>query len=299
MKKIISAITAAAAILAAVPFTAHGEELDKTTYVPTFTLKAKQSDSAQVLPSGVLYINTKAKSGADSITAPAELYVKDELKMIGQMHIKWVWKTDSLTVSSVKDPVSAGLPAVYDSNAADYAVDAVLDDSKKMAGISYYNTHNKPLVPTAASTDETPLAVFDINVKASAPADYYDLSFKTEQPDITNLVYRIGDGDFRDVRPSGENAKDMKIAVSDRKLGDINNDGILDAKDATMVLTDYAKRSADKDAILDKAQTIAADVNGNLIVDAVDATKILSYYAYTSTHDQIDLVDYVSGNYTK
>ena len=66
-------------------------------------------------------------------------------------------------------------------------------------------------------------------------------------------------------------------------LGDINNDGKINAVDASTVLTYYANISTNKDGGLTEAQKKAADIDNNGDINAVDASYILSYYAYTST----------------
>ena len=66
-------------------------------------------------------------------------------------------------------------------------------------------------------------------------------------------------------------------------LGDVNNDGNINAVDASTVLSYYAMISTNKDGGFDDAQKAAADVNHDSLINAVDASCILSYYAYTST----------------
>ena len=65
--------------------------------------------------------------------------------------------------------------------------------------------------------------------------------------------------------------------------GDINDNGIIDAVDASMALSYYAMISTNVDGSFNAGQKFAADVNKDNIIDAVDASKILSYYAYSST----------------
>lgn len=66
-------------------------------------------------------------------------------------------------------------------------------------------------------------------------------------------------------------------------LGDVNNDGTVNAVDASSVLAYYARTSTDQAGGYDKTQEFAADVNYDGSINAVDASNILSYYAYTST----------------
>lgn len=66
-------------------------------------------------------------------------------------------------------------------------------------------------------------------------------------------------------------------------LGDINNNGTIDAVDASTVLAYYAMISTNKDGGFDDNQKAAADVDHDGKINAVDASNILSYYAYIST----------------
>ncbi len=66
-------------------------------------------------------------------------------------------------------------------------------------------------------------------------------------------------------------------------LGDIDNNGVIDAVDASKVLSYYARISTKQDGGFSDSLKQAADVNKDGIIDAVDASKILSYYAYLST----------------
>ena len=64
--------------------------------------------------------------------------------------------------------------------------------------------------------------------------------------------------------------------------GDINADSIIDGKDASMALTEYALISSGKSGKFTDIQTLSADFNYDSIVDGKDASAILSYYAFTS-----------------
>lgn len=66
-------------------------------------------------------------------------------------------------------------------------------------------------------------------------------------------------------------------------LGDVNNDSLINAVDASIVLTYYAMMSTNQKGGFNDTQKKAADVDKNGDINAVDASYILSYYAYTST----------------
>ena len=68
-------------------------------------------------------------------------------------------------------------------------------------------------------------------------------------------------------------------------LGDVNNDGRVDAADASQILSFYAQTSTGANipqAQLERME-VCADVNGDNSVDATDASAVLGYYAAIST----------------
>ncbi|HOC35066.1 MAG TPA: dockerin type I domain-containing protein, partial [Ruminococcus flavefaciens] len=69
----------------------------------------------------------------------------------------------------------------------------------------------------------------------------------------------------------------------------------IDGRDATEVLTEYARTSTGQKNSFSADQKKAADVNSDGIIDGRDATAVLSYYAYTSTGRSISLIDFVKG----
>ena len=75
----------------------------------------------------------------------------------------------------------------------------------------------------------------------------------------------------------------------DTKLGDINEDGFIDAIDATDILIEYATLSTSGISTFSDRQKISADINSDGEINAVDSSYILSYYAYLSTGDGIKL----------
>ncbi|MDE6678980.1 MAG: Ig-like domain-containing protein, partial [Ruminococcus sp.] len=74
-----------------------------------------------------------------------------------------------------------------------------------------------------------------------------------------------------------------------QRIGDVNNDGLINAIDATYILTEYAKISTGGKGTFSDVQKTLADIDKNGFIDAVDATYVLSYYAYISTGGQLDI----------
>ncbi|MDE6780162.1 MAG: hypothetical protein K2J40_01700 [Ruminococcus sp.] len=78
-------------------------------------------------------------------------------------------------------------------------------------------------------------------------------------------------------------------------LGDINNDGLINAVDSSLVLGEYSSLSTDGTSVLNDAERKAADVNKDSFVDAVDASYILMYYAYVSTEtEEIPIDEFIN-----
>ena len=76
----------------------------------------------------------------------------------------------------------------------------------------------------------------------------------------------------------------VRPPVSLYTLGDVNEDGMIDAKDASLVLVEYSKASTGGNGEFTQAQKKASDVNSDGMTDAKDASLILSYYSYVSTN---------------
>ncbi|WP_024860490.1 BspA family leucine-rich repeat surface protein [Ruminococcus flavefaciens] len=78
-------------------------------------------------------------------------------------------------------------------------------------------------------------------------------------------------------------------------LGDVNNDGRIDATDASDVLSKYAEYAVSRKTP-SAYDLYKYDVNGDGKIDAVDATYILSYYAYKQTGGTDSFVDYMKNH---
>ena len=74
--------------------------------------------------------------------------------------------------------------------------------------------------------------------------------------------------------------------------GDVNDDNLINAVDASLVLAHYANTSTSKEGIFDADKSLAADINKDNMINAVDASAILAYYANISvTNDNVTVND--------
>ena len=82
---------------------------------------------------------------------------------------------------------------------------------------------------------------------------------------------------------SADNALTKKVTAVNYSSGDVTGDGIIDATDASLILTSYAKTSAGGKDEMNDEQKKYADVNKDGVVDAIDASVVLTYYAKSSS----------------
>ena len=80
-------------------------------------------------------------------------------------------------------------------------------------------------------------------------------------------------------------------------LGDVNGDNIIDSRDASLVLMNYASSSTEQGGFFTEDQILAGDVNKDNKLDARDASLILSYYAVSSARDVGTLEEYITSLY--
>lgn len=72
-------------------------------------------------------------------------------------------------------------------------------------------------------------------------------------------------------------------AADSAVVGDTNGDGVVDASDASDILSYYADISVGMGAIADEKYMAVSDINNDGAIDAADASNVLEYYTYTST----------------
>lgn len=246
---------------------------------PTFYFKGVETDGVEELLSGLIYVNQKKAS-----TIPAAIYIKDEDKVAGQVFVKWVSDNKSLELKNVAGPVAKFGATPYKDFTSDDSMNFATYTELNGLGVNYSSiSSSDPMAYTGETSDAYPLACFDAVLAEGAENGKYSISVYDSGAYFTSVVCRpTGDGKFKEVFPA-ENSEALPVNVSDRKLGDLNDDTHIDSNDASNVLKAYAKISSNQDTGLTAAQTACSDVNGDGKIDSVDASKILAYYAYLST----------------
>lgn len=88
----------------------------------------------------------------------------------------------------------------------------------------------------------------------------------------------------------------IALAKPEVSLGDIDASTTIDAVDASMILSEYARISTGSTTTFTEEQMKAADINDDGAVNASDASIVLSYYAYISTGGELSLEEYITNN---
>lgn len=79
------------------------------------------------------------------------------------------------------------------------------------------------------------------------------------------------------------NTFNVTLHLGGYKKGDVNNDGIIDSNDASLVLEEYAAASTGAAGKFGDREKAAGDINADGIIGSDDASAILAYYAAVST----------------
>lgn len=86
-----------------------------------------------------------------------------------------------------------------------------------------------------------------------------------------------------DITSENDTEKNIVLHFGGYQTGDLNNDGLVDSVDASVILAEYALISTNSDGTFSDSQKLAGDVNKDNIIDSVDSSMIQSYYAELST----------------
>ena len=297
MKKIISVISSlvlAAGMTSALAANAADD------YKPSFYFKAEAGTGVEILKYGTVYINNSV-SGVNA-TIPVSAYIKDDEKIAGQIFAKWNCENKDLQLKDATGGFAKAGNIPYKISGANSDADLVnlirTFEDLNMVSVNYTETDaTKPLQLTGDTSDAYPLACFNAVFKENAPAGSYDINFYSQGAYFSSVIPRYVNDPSKiiEVNPA-EYSEGLRLNSSDRLLGDINNDGQINAFDASQILLAYANHSTSKPTGLSPAQEAAADVDGNRKYDSVDASNVLAFYAYTGTgHHDKTLNQFIKG----
>ena len=89
------------------------------------------------------------------------------------------------------------------------------------------------------------------------------------------------------------------VPAENTDLGDFNNDGLVNAADASEVLIASARIGAGEKDVLTESQTASGDTNKDDVVNAEDAANILQYAAYVGAGGEQTFEEYMFGQATE
>ena len=273
--------------------TANANDENVTFSEPSFYFKVQEDADYEVLESGAVFVNRKVADGA---SISAEVYIKDEDKVAGQVFLKWGSGNDNLKVTNVTGPVAKFGATPYKAFTSDEDIPIETLDDINGAGLCYSVDSTMPMEYTGVTSDAYPLACFEAKFAENAPGGTYNINVYNDTSYFSYVVCRPT-GDGKEVEVFAEDSPSLMINSSDRMLGDVNDDIRIDSVDVSAILKAYANLSTNKESGFTADQMAAADVNGDGMVDAVDASNILAYYRYVSTQSGEDILSL--NNYIK
>ena len=284
MKKTLSLISVAV-MTAGMAFSAaaNASELPKD-YNPSYYFKAEEGTGIEVLKYGNVYVNTK-KASADGAVIPCAIYINDAQKLAGFVGAKWQCDNKSLVLKNLESPLKKyGKTPYADFNESEDDILRKEFDKLNMLSIVYSTTTSAdPMKLSGETSDAYPLACFNAALASDAALGSYDINIINEGEYTSTVTPRYEDPSIIGSVDMSKTSKNLRVNVSDRQLGDINNNGFIDAVDASAILKEYAIISAKKESTMSAEQSAAADINGDKIIDAVDASGVLAYYASVSS----------------
>ncbi|MBP5430959.1 dockerin type I domain-containing protein [Ruminococcus sp.] len=288
MKKIITMISSAvlAAGMTATVAVHAADTAEAPDYNPSFSFKVEEDTGFEVLKWGAVYINTKGEGAASSV--PCTIYLNDEQKLAGKVLAKWECEKKGIVLKNLSSPIDnekyGKSPfAFFNESPDEILLKDYNENGSNIHAVAYSTMSGDPMALAGESSSDYPLACFSAALDKDAEFGSYTVAVISKPDLYSSVTPRYEDKTIiKSVDMAGK-CEDLIINVSDRKLGDINDDGIIDAVDASNILYEYALTSAAKSSSMSESQKVAADVDGNMMVDAVDASNVLSYYAYVSS----------------
>lgn len=295
MKKLSGVLVSAS--LAVCGITALSSSAASSGYSPVLYIEADEGDNFEMLPSGKIYIN-KSKVQGSEIPLSGRVYIDDERNNAGLVFVKWQSKNSNIKLTEFVNPFDIAGAAPYAEYDSPDQIAWSHNKEENFIGVSYIcssqdeDGNMETLTFKGKSSKDYPLGGFKASIDTSIPAGEYTIDFMNEASQNCNILYRLDADNIDEAFPEGNNAKGLKIGVSDRMLGDVDGTEKHEAYDASLVLNAYAELSAERDTGLTEAQLVAADVDGDGIITAADAGVILSYYSYLSGDGELSLVDF-------
>lgn len=295
MKKLLTKLSAVLLVTAMTSaFTANAD------YIPTFYFvphAVTETDSDGTL----VFSREQLKDG---LTVPTNVFIDDQSKTCWSVDPKWKCSTPFIRLDNVIDPQSPYIPYAYAETKngqlgrirhyTNCGQDRQLNTMFFVCDLGTTYKDYSPLTPYSENTSDYPLTTFDIIFDKNTPYGEYDVYFLTSPEDyddqrVSTVSMRTGEESLTIV----PNVKNLHIKVTGANKGDINNNGLIDANDASLALSAFSLVSTGQDSGLNDDESFAGDVNSDNAVDSTDASLILSYYSHIATGGTMSIEDYI------
>lgn len=294
MKKLLAKLSAVILITAMTSaLTANAD------YIPTlyFTPHA-ETDS-----DGTIVISREEL--ANGLTITTDVFIDDQSKTCWSVDPKWKCPTSFIKLDNVIDPQVPYIPYAYAE-----------EKNGELATLRHYTACGKdeklntmfftcdlgttykdysPLTPYGENTTDYALTSFDMIFNRNIPYGEYDVYFLTQAEDYddqrySNVSMRTGEESLTTV----PDVRNLHIKITGANKGDINNNGLIDANDASLALAAYSLSSTGMGHGLSDDEFFAGDIDSNGIVNSDDASNILAYYSYAATGGEMSITDYIN-----
>ncbi len=291
-KRIISGTAALLLSASSVQFlsssAAEGMAQDK----PTCYFRINETED--ITFDGEVYTIDRSSFNSEGYKIPVEVYYYDPANSSWDVNPKWKCANHFLKLADLTNPQNPFIPYAFAEVNEEGAfvknlatIMTSIDEEYNTMAFKCYNAslaNRSPFTSYGEETDSYMLTSFNAVFSPSSPYGEYEIYFLTESEDYEDQRYstaaRTIDGERTVVVPYVES---IKIRLTGFILGDVNNDGAIDASDASDTLKEYASLSVGNSRSFDENQMKAGDIDENGSIDASDASSILRYYAYLST----------------
>ncbi len=274
------------------------------------------SDKIEVnLEDGTYTLKELVASDESIVAEPVTFTVKNgkiETENTNAYSITIVNETDNITTTSTSKVSPSTTPTTSKTTITTViAPVSSTSTSNVVIGITTSSNNSKPISTTSASiitstTTSTVVSLATTTIPAANSTSEPVSAATTTTKIITSTTTNNSSASGSSTTTTGNVTTQVTTTTTSTgttttngyPLGDVNNDGLINAVDASTVLTYYAMISTNKDGGFDDNQKAAADVNHDGLINAVDASCILAYYAYTSTtkEDILSLIEFININ---
>jgi hypothetical protein len=291
MKKLVSlAVSAVSAFTLVSSFSAKA--IDKS-YCPKLYFKASKVDGIHPQTNKRVYVDLNELKG--DVSFDVSTYVDDSYKMLSQIFCKWDTTDEFIKLSDLRDPETSGVTRAYKNQPG-----LTTHANDNFMSVTYNTTRGDAFAVNGTNSDTYPIAMFTAKLASNVTIGNHVIKFYTKdepleannEVDYTMLSMNDGTDKIIAPVPTQNDAESLTIAVSDRKLGDLDDSPTYTADDASSALRAFTKLSSKQDSGFDTSQMAAADVDGDGRISASDASYILKYYTYLSSNGTQSIYDY-------